>query len=65
MDCPFCRTANANDALVCTGCTRDIGVPVSLLNERDNLRSKRQLLLTELEKARSQLAQLNAPGKAG
>ena len=34
MDCPFCLTENAMNALVCCSCARDIVVPASLMAER-------------------------------
>jgi NAD(P)H-hydrate repair Nnr-like enzyme with NAD(P)H-hydrate epimerase domain len=55
MNCPYCRTENAADALVCARCSRDIGVPPTLIAERDELRRKRDLLREELRQARSEI----------
>lgn len=55
MKCPYCRSENDKDALVCVACARDIAPPASLVAERDELLRKRQLLRDELQRARSQI----------
>jgi hypothetical protein len=44
--------------LVCASCSRDIGVPVSLLNERDELQRKRDAVRQELSHAKRALEEL-------
>ena len=53
--CPFCLRENASGALVCASCTRDIAVPMSLLNERDELARKCDAVRDELSKAKRAL----------
>ena len=53
MNCPYCRSENAEDALVCAACSRDIAVPATLIAERDELLRKRDHLREELRRARS------------
>jgi hypothetical protein len=48
----------AADALVCASCSRDISVPSSLLDERDNLVKKRDATREELSKAKRALESL-------
>jgi hypothetical protein len=55
MICPFCHRENVEGALVCVACSRDIAVPETLLAERDDLIRKRDLIRTELRKAREEL----------
>jgi hypothetical protein len=50
--CPFCLQENVSAALICASCSRDIAVPVSLLNERDELARKRDAVREELSRAR-------------
>lgn len=49
MKCPFCALETEAGALVCSGCSRDIVAPPSLIAERDDL-------VRKLESAREQLA---------
>jgi hypothetical protein len=56
--CPFCLQENASGALVCCSCSRDIAVPASLLNERDDLMRKRDVAREELSKAKRALEEL-------
>jgi hypothetical protein len=63
MTCPFCRNENAQTALVCACCARDIAVPESLLAERDGLRRKRDLLRQELAAAKAELEKLRRAKK--
>jgi hypothetical protein len=55
MNCPYCRSENADDALVCASCSRDIAIPAPLIAERDELLRKRDLLRDELRQARGEL----------
>ena len=55
MKCPYCRSENAEDALVCAACSRDIAVPKTLIAERDELLRKRDHLREELRRARGEV----------
>jgi hypothetical protein len=55
MTCPYCRSENAEDALVCAACSRDIAVPTTLIAERDELLRKRDQLREELRRARGEV----------
>ncbi len=55
MICPFCQSANADGALVCAACARDIAVPATLIAERDDLLHKRDQLRDELKRARGEI----------
>lgn len=56
MTCPYCRAANdAEGALVCASCGRDIAVPATLIAERDDLLRKREALRDELKRARDEV----------
>ena len=57
--CPFCLQENAEAALVCACCARDIAVPASLLAERDELCRKRDAAREELSKAKREFEELN------
>ncbi len=57
-ECPFCTQPNAEQALVCTACSRDIAIPASLIAERDELVSKRTLARQELAEAKDELERL-------
>ena len=61
--CPFCFRENVPGALVCASCSRDIAVPVSLLNERDELARKRDAVREELSKAKRALEELKRGSK--
>jgi hypothetical protein len=56
--CPFCAQENASAALVCATCSRDIAIPVSLIEERDELVRKRDAAREELSKAKRELEAL-------
>jgi hypothetical protein len=56
--CPFCLQENAEAALVCAACSRDIAVPASLLAERDELCRKRDAAREELSNAKRELEEL-------
>jgi hypothetical protein len=56
--CPFCAQENASAALVCMSCARDIAVPVSLIDERDDLVRKRDAVRRELVVAKRELESL-------
>jgi hypothetical protein len=58
MMCPFCAQENASAALVCATCSRDIAVPASLIEERDELVRKRDAAREELSKAKRELEAL-------
>ena len=64
MNCPYCRSENADDALVCAPCSRDIAVPPTLIAERDGLLRKRDLLLDELRRARSEIEMIRSRRKS-
>jgi hypothetical protein len=64
MNCPYCRSENADDALVCATCSRDIAVPPTLIAERDELLHKRDLLLDELRRARSEIEMIRSRRKS-
>jgi hypothetical protein len=55
MNCPYCRSENVEDALVCAACSRDIAVPNTLIAERDELLRKRDHLREELRLARGEV----------
>jgi hypothetical protein len=55
MTCPYCRSENAEGALVCAACSRDIAVPKTLIAERDELLRKRDQLREELRRARGEV----------
>jgi hypothetical protein len=63
MVCPFCQNENAQSALVCASCARDIAVPKSLLAERDGLLRKRDILRQELAIASAELEKLRRAKK--
>jgi hypothetical protein len=56
--CPFCLKENADAALVCAACSRDIAVPATLLAERDDLCRKRDAAKEELSRAKRELDEL-------
>jgi hypothetical protein len=58
ITCPFCAQENASAALVCASCSRDIAVPVSLIDERGDLLRKRDAAREELSKAKRALEEL-------
>jgi hypothetical protein len=64
MNCPYCRSENADDALVCATCSRDIAVPPTLIAERDELLRKRDLMLDELRRARSEIEMIRSRRKS-
>ena len=53
--CPYCQAENADGALVCASCARDIAVPATLIAERDDLLRKRDHLRNELTRARDEV----------
>jgi hypothetical protein len=55
MNCPYCRSQNEEDALVCAACSRDIAVPPTLIAERDELLRKRGTLRDELQRVRDEI----------
>ncbi len=55
LECPYCAQPNADHALACNSCCRDITVPASLLAERDDLIRKREAVREELSRAKAEL----------
>ena len=55
FECPFCAQPNADHALACNSCCRDITIPASLLAERDDLIRKREAVREELSRAKAEL----------
>ena len=55
MNCPYCRSEIAKDALVCATCSRDIAVPEALVAERAELLRKRNHLREELRLAQEEV----------
>lgn len=53
--CPYCQAENADSAVVCASCARDIAVPATLIAERDDLLRKRDQLRDELARARDEV----------
>jgi hypothetical protein len=64
MNCPYCRSENDKDALVCAACSRDIAVPSTLIDERDELLRKREALRDELKRRRSEVETINRRRKS-
>lgn len=54
--CPFCFSDKDDRAPVCHACNRETTIPAVLLQERDELRSRRDRLLAELAAKEEQLA---------
>jgi len=63
ITCPFCAQENALAALVCASCSRDIAVPVSLIDERNDLVRKRDAVREDLSKAKRALEELKRSKK--
>jgi hypothetical protein len=61
--CPFCAQENASAALVCASCSRDIAVPLSLIDERDDLLRKCEAAREELSRVRRELEELRRSKK--
>ena len=59
--CPYCQAENAESALVCVSCSRDIAVPATLIAERDDLLRKRDQLRDELTRAREEAQSIMRP----
>jgi hypothetical protein len=55
MNCPYCRSQNEEETLVCLACSRDIAVPPTLIAERDQLLRKRDALRDELQRVRNEI----------
>lgn len=55
LQCPYCRRDNAEGAMVCASCGRDVAVPQPLLDELQSLRRKRDSLLAQVHNARGRL----------
>ena len=65
MRCPYCQADNADGALVCASCARDIAVPAKLIAERDDLLRKRDQLRDKLTRARDEVEALMRRRKSG
>ena len=63
MNCIYCGSENAQGALVCATCSRDIAIPQTLIAERDELLRKRDLLLNELRRARNEIETIRSRRK--
>ena len=63
MNCPYCQSQNADEALVCSACARDIAIPASLIAERDALLRKREMIHDELRKSEAEIALLRSQAK--
>jgi hypothetical protein len=63
MNCSYCRSENAPDAIVCASCSRDIAIPPTLIAERDELLRKRDLLRDELRRARQEIETIRSRRK--
>ncbi len=61
FECPFCAQPNADHALACNSCCRDITIPASLLAERDDLVRKREAVREELSRAKAELEAFKIP----
>ena len=64
MKCPYCQSDNIEGALVCASCSRDIGIPATLIAERDDLLRKRDQLREELRHARDEIERIRNRRKA-
>lgn len=58
VDCPFCAQPNAPQAMICRSCSRDIGIPKTLIAERDGLVRKRDAMRDELATVKTELERL-------
>jgi hypothetical protein len=58
MKCLYCQGENVEGAIVCSACSRDIGIPATLIAERDDLLRKRELLIEELRQARGEIEKI-------
>ena len=63
MKCSYCGSDNVEGALVCAACARDIAIPATLVAERDELLRKRDLLRSELQRARDEIEAIRAGRK--
>jgi hypothetical protein len=64
MNCPYCQSQNADEALVCSACARDIAIPASLIAERDALLRKREMIQDALRKSEAEIALLRSRKKS-
>jgi predicted amidophosphoribosyltransferase len=64
MNCPYCRSDIAEDALVCAQCGRDFAVPSGLIAERDGLSRKRDSLRDELRRVQAEIAMIKKRRKS-
>lgn len=63
MSCLYCRSENAEGALVCAARSRDIAIPATLIDEFDDLVRKRDSLWDQLRNARAELEMIRNPTK--
>lgn len=61
--CPFCTRDNPSSALVCGSCARDIAVPPSLIDERNDLFRKQDRAREELSRTKAELERLKHSAK--
>lgn len=60
VTCPYCLRENADLALVCNACARDIAIPDTLKTEHRDLLAKRDAARQELSRLTDEIAQLRA-----
>ena len=60
MNCPYCASEIEPSVLVCSSCSRDVGVPASLIAERDDLVRKIDGARDQLFRMREEIASLRA-----
>ena len=58
MNCPYCASEIEPSVLVCSSCSRDVGVPASLIAERDDLVRKIDGARDELFRMREEIDSL-------
>lgn len=58
MNCPYCAFEIEPSVLVCSSCSRDVGVPASLIAERDDLARKIDGARDELFRMREEIDSL-------
>ena len=58
LTCLFCAADNPAGVLVCGNCSRDIAVPGSLIEERDELVRRRNSMKEQLADAKRELENL-------
>lgn len=61
MECPFCAEEIKQDALVCKHCSRDLKIPLPLIQENEELATKLAEIHNELDRARGELRRREHP----